>query len=250
MGGVRDIACRAHTERAEVPGIPLFRFEIGLHRPYVLSALRLPVRSAFRASGYFAEVVLIFGGHFSTRLRQAARRFVFLQSGPQRIIGDQRRPLVMAFTICVFAALSAAGCAEVFPTDQILLDSFKTHRVEYERLRDMVIEDKRIQLVFTANNLSSTLSEERREVYRSLLSSIGPHLMVGVDYNGIVRFVFVMHGSSAIGPSSAKGIEYVPAGARAGALVVQNLNDPEGYGEGVYLRPIKSGWFVLFQKTD
>jgi hypothetical protein len=165
-------------------------------------------------------------------------------------IGCVRRPLVMAFAICVLVALSNAGCAEVFPSDQILLNSFRTHRVEYERLRDMVIEDMHTQPIFTVSNLSSTLPKARREVYRSLLSSISPDLMLGVDYNGIVRFVFVVHGSSAIGPSSAKGIEYVPAGARAGASIVQNLNNPERYGEGVYLRPIRSGWFVLFQKTD
>jgi hypothetical protein len=161
-----------------------------------------------------------------------------------------RRPLVMALAVWAFAVLSNVVYAEAFPSDEILLNSFRTHTVAYERLREMVTEDMHTQPIFTESDLSSTLPKARREEYRSLLSSITPDLMVGVDYNGIVRFIFVIHGSSAIGPSSVKGIEYVPVGARAGASIVQNLNNPDRYGEGVYLRPIKSGWFVLFQNTD
>ena len=160
-----------------------------------------------------------------------------------------RRLLVMALAIRAFAVMSDVVYAEAFPSDEILLNSFRTHSVAYERLRDMATEDMNTQSTFTVGYLSAALPKARREEYRSLMSSITPDLMVGVDYNGIVRFIFVLHGS-AIGPSSLKGIEYVPAGARSGALFVHDLNKLERYTDGVYLRPIKSGWFVLYQSTN
>jgi hypothetical protein len=159
-----------------------------------------------------------------------------------------RQALVMILAVLALLGLAKAVYAEAFPSDRILMSSFVSHRADYERLRDMVTRDMHSQPIFPEDNLSAAIPRVRRDEYRALLSSIPP-VMVTVDYNRIVRFVFAVHGS-AIGPESLKGIEYVPAGARVGASMVQNLNNPEQYAEGVYLRPIRFGWFVLFQRTD
>lgn len=140
--------------------------------------------------------------------------------------------------------------ASAFPTDEALLSSFRNNRAAFERLRGMVIEDAHAQPIFTENNIDNSLPEARRREYRVLLSSISSNLMVTVNYDRTVRFIFLLHGVSVIGPESIKGIEYAPKGARLGASLVQDLNDPERYTAGVYLKAIEPGWFVLFQKTD
>ena len=137
-----------------------------------------------------------------------------------------------------------------FPKDEQLLKAFSTHRQAFDRLRQMVAEDAKQQgPIFSEDSLRDDLPASRRQEYRTLLESIQPGLVVTFDYDGIVRFIFAATGTSAIGAGSLKGIEFVPAGAQPGAIMLKSLDDVEKLGEGVYLRPIEQGWYLLFQET-
>jgi hypothetical protein len=149
----------------------------------------------------------------------------------------------------IFSQQRKIADAKEFPRDEVLMNSFRSHRTAFERLREMVIEDEGTQPIFTENNISGSLPLARQQEYKSLLSSITSDLMVTVNYDGTVRFIFVVHGAS-IGTESMKGIEYLPESARPGASFVHDLNNPKRYADGVYLRAIEPRWFVLFQKTD
>lgn len=136
-----------------------------------------------------------------------------------------------------------------FPTDAELLKSFAKHRGDFDRLQRMVNEDKTHGAIFSDDSLPESLSSERKKQYHSLFTAIRPGLTVTSDYDGIVRFIFAIHGSAALGPTSLKGIEFVPTGARFGGTVVQNLDDADHLAEGIYLRSIEPGWYLLYQAT-
>jgi hypothetical protein len=137
-----------------------------------------------------------------------------------------------------------------FPSDAALLLIFHKHRDSLDRLREMASEDLDKSSYFSLQSLRDTLSLPRKDEYRTLLSAIDPSVKITVDYNKIVRFIFVLHGSSAIGPDTLKGIEFAPDGARSGGTIVEHLDSPDALADGVYLRPIDSGWFLLVQKDD
>jgi hypothetical protein len=141
--------------------------------------------------------------------------------------------------------------ATAFPTDAQLLKIFSDHRGVFNRLRHMVAEDAKQQgPIFSEESLSKDLPYPRRQEYRTLLASIQPELVVTFDYDGIVRFIFAATGTSAVGSGSLKGIEFVPSGARSGAIIMKSLDDEERLGADVYLRPIEQGWYLLFQRTS
>ena len=136
-----------------------------------------------------------------------------------------------------------------FPTDAELLESFAKHRGDFDRLRSMVNEDKAHGAIFSDDSLPESLASERKQQYHLLFAAIRPGLTVTADHDGIVRFIFAIRGTSAIGPSSLKGIEFVPSAARSGGTVVQNLDDADQLAEGIYLRSIEPAWYLFYQRT-
>jgi hypothetical protein len=144
-----------------------------------------------------------------------------------------------------------AANTKSFPSDEALLSIFNQRRSTFDRLLEMVAQDMNTQSIVISSQLSDRLPAARRDEYRALLSSINPLLTVGVDYDGQVRFVFLVHGISDIGPESAKGIEYVPEGVRTGATsYLRNLDSPGNLPEGVYLRPLVPHWYIFFQRDN
>lgn len=135
------------------------------------------------------------------------------------------------------------------PSDAMLLEEFRSHRSELERLRQMMTEDMRQRGALSEADLSSVSPESRRSEYRNLLS-IAPNLVVGVDYNGTTRFIFGRSEGMAIGPGWAKGIEFVPEGARMIGTRVATLDESAKLSEGVYLREIEPQWFIFYQRDE
>jgi hypothetical protein len=135
------------------------------------------------------------------------------------------------------------------PSDPELIAFFQAHRVELERLRQMVTEDMHAKSYFSESELDGTLLEARRQEYRGLLK-IKSGLIVTVNYDKSVRFIFGIGGLSAIGPGWAKGIQFLPQGTKHIGVQVKTLDNERTLPVGVYLREIVPDWFILFQRDD
>lgn len=117
---------------------------------------------------------------------------------------------------------------------------------------------------------SGRLNEARKKKYTELGSDISPGLMIGMDYDDSIGFCFAGGGTSAIGPSWAKGIKYVPGAHEInGAVycaeyriedatnppqwqgqVLSNLDHADKLPALTYLRPIGSNWFLYYSRDD
>jgi len=86
------------------------------------------------------------------------------------------------------------------PTDEKLLTTFHDHRETFEKLWQMVIEDRQqYGAIFSESILKkSTIAESRRQEYIKLLSESHPGLVVTRDWNNVVRFIFASGSLAAI----------------------------------------------------
>lgn len=136
------------------------------------------------------------------------------------------------------------------PPDEAILSLFGKHRDEFERLRQMVTEDKHTfrMSVFNESTIASLTPETGRNAYRNLLQ-LSPGMTVGVNYDDSVRFVFASNGQ-AVGSGWAKGLEFVPTGAKMIGTKLANLDGSSKILPGVYLRQIDPRWFLFYQQDD
>jgi hypothetical protein len=135
------------------------------------------------------------------------------------------------------------------PSDEWLLATFHDHRAALEKLRQMVIDDSGHEAYFSESQLDDKLGQSRRKEYKNLIYEIYSGLVVTVDYDKSVRFIYAGAGLSAISSGWLKGIQYVPGDEKKGQ-VVMNLDKTGVLPPGVYLRSIEPKWFVVYQKTD
>ena len=134
------------------------------------------------------------------------------------------------------------------PKDRELIASFQKHRVAFEKLRSMVIEDSVGYL--TESDMDRRVSDARKLEYQSFLTEIDSSLIIRSDLQS-VRFIFAGGGLSAIGPGWIKGIEYEPRSAEVAGDIHKDLDAPSSLADGgVYLRQIEPQWFILFQRND
>jgi hypothetical protein len=134
------------------------------------------------------------------------------------------------------------------PSDDKVIGIFQVHRREFDRLRQMVTEDIPNTAYFSADNISERLPASRRNEYKNLLK-VSPGLQVGTNYDGTVRFIFASSGQ-AIGPSWAKGIEFIPDTGRVIGTERDTLDDSAKLMAGVYLRKLEPRWFLFFQRDE
>lgn len=96
----------------------------------------------------------------------------------------------------------------------------------------------------------SKRDQSRRDEYKKLISEIRPGLRVVMNgNNGVVRFIFAENGST-IGPSWAKGVEYLPGDYKREGLLSTNLDDAGNQPANVYIRLIQPKWFVFYQRDE
>jgi hypothetical protein len=146
-------------------------------------------------------------------------------------------------------ACGACSSQKAVPSDATLLREFHSRRPEFERLRQMATEDMHQQGSVTQASISDALPESRRNEYKKLLN-LWPNLVVGIDYDGTTRFIFGRSEGPAIGPGWAKGIQFVPSGARFIGTRTAHLDDPGRLAAGVYLREIEPRWFIFYQQDE
>ena len=133
--------------------------------------------------------------------------------------------------------------------DAELIAVFKERRGDFEKLKQMAMEDSgSIGYISEKTLKKSSLSEGRQNDYATLLSRIRPGLSVGAGPQQ-VTFHFAQGGAAlAIGRSWTKGITYLPGGAK-GCTVVKNL-DERHVDDGVYVVPIEADWYLIYSQLD
>ena len=156
----------------------------------------------------------------------------------------------VALSVCVFISRSSSETSEEQYSDQNLIDLFRAHRAAFERLRDMAIEDSIVQSYFRASSGINNLSTLRQQEYTNNIKQISSGLIVTVDGHSRVSFIFTTSGTSAIGPGSFKGIEYISESHEKRGVVVENLDNTSLLSTGVYLRIIEPKWFVVYQYLE
>ena len=140
--------------------------------------------------------------------------------------------------------------------DQDLIAIFQSHSDLFDKLQQ--IESAGVQREPPGHEESP--NPARLQLYSNLVSQIHSDFIIGPDYDGTVRFIFAGEGS-AISPDWGKGLEYVPGDYEAkGAiysasgqwkgLTLTNLDNASSLPANVYLREIKSNWFVFYQRDE
>jgi hypothetical protein len=133
------------------------------------------------------------------------------------------------------------------PKDEELISTFHAHRQALEHVQEMATEDARRGWYLGASD-PSKLDQPRRDEYKKLVSEIRPGLDVVMNgNNGVVRFIFAQKGS-AIGPSWAKGIEYMPGDYKREGVLLPSLDKAGTLAADVYLRQIEPKWFIFYQR--
>jgi hypothetical protein len=136
------------------------------------------------------------------------------------------------------------------PKDQTLITWFYNHRQSFEKMLQMVTEDSQKESYFSNSNLEGRLDALRKQEYRNLLSEIGLGLIVTIDYDNTVRFIFAGGGLSAISSGWLKGIVYVAGHYEKKGIILQNLDKGAALSPGVYLRQIEPKWLISYQKDE
>jgi hypothetical protein len=137
-----------------------------------------------------------------------------------------------------------------FPLDRNLIGNFEENRATFETLRRMATEDMHTESYFSESHLVAKLGKSRQNKYLELIAKIHHGLVITVDYDGTVRFIFSGGGLSAISSGWLKGIEYVPDVSKPNGSVVPSLDNVKTLSEGVYLKQIDSHWFIVYQRLN
>ena len=135
------------------------------------------------------------------------------------------------------------------PKDNELIGTFRDHRLLFEQLRSMVMDDQK--LLGGSLRFQAQVGLERRQSYDRVLSEIPGRMMLAAD-RGYVRFIFATGGLAAFGSGWLKGIVYLSDDSPTnGVVLVNNLDHPRSLKIGnVYLRQIEPHWFIIFQIED
>jgi hypothetical protein len=148
--------------------------------------------------------------------------------------------------------LSGWGCRAsktAEPSDQTLILAFHGHRQAFEQIQEIATEDMRRGWYLGASDLSK-LEQSRRSEYKNLISQVNPVLVAMNGSTGVVRFIFAYKGTT-IGPSSAKGIEYVPGDYKREGVLLPDLNKAASLPtDDVYIRQIEPKWFIFYQRDE
>jgi len=156
-------------------------------------------------------------------------------------------------SVILLLIISLCGCGTSHPKDQTLLDNFKKHELDFEKLITMIRSDKKLRRVDDTwtdpgDPQSIGISQERIREYRAMFSKMSiPRGFYA--FHDSERFIFIAssHGLSVSG--SAKGYAYLE---EKPDLVVTNLESywsKDGRSFTAY-QHIKGNWYLYFDFED
>ena len=149
----------------------------------------------------------------------------------------------------------AIGCFAIYfsnkkahYTDRDLISLYRDHIVGFEKLRKMLYYDKNIG--YNNGVLVGGVDDVRKNEYIGLITEIDPNMNMCMDYNGTIRFIFLIDGLMAIGPGKCKGIEYTPTDNKERYDIVGSLDSMQDAKPGVYMRRLAPNWYIFIQIDD
>jgi hypothetical protein len=157
----------------------------------------------------------------------------------------------IATAVLVQCTLFVISCADgvAVPSDTVMLEEFRSHRAEFERLRQMAIEDASRWVYFSGSSISEVTPAARRDEYAKLLQ-LSPGLSVRTDYGGTVSFIFASNERMAIAPGWTKGIEFIPEGRKMIGTRMDRLDECAKLPENVFWHEIEPRWYIFCQRDE
>lgn len=157
--------------------------------------------------------------------------------------------LAAGFVVASTASLSTFAHETAAPRDVELARLLTDHRSQFDRLRVVSANAARAKGYFRSSADLSALSASAAAQYRRDLKVVGRELEIYADGTGDVRFILYVRGTSAIGPTTTKGVEYFPANSRVAGSVVNDTDNAKGIGV-TYLKKISARWYVFKEIQD
>lgn len=159
-------------------------------------------------------------------------------------------PLVFAIVAITTHGLKSGTLNASYPSDSDLIDLLNGHRATFDELATMAAKDtKRSSFMIMDDSPVAGLADARRDLYRKLLLSVHPGLMLRADAS-LISFSYWSGGDFlAIGRSWLKGLAYFPNGVRADVKLIKGLDD-RPKNDGAYAVPVDGKWYLLYLQTE
>lgn len=135
-------------------------------------------------------------------------------------------------------------------TDENMINLFAKHNNEFQTLRQMAVNDRKLLSHLTKSSVTKYLDNTRSKEYQSLMPLLSDDIIITVDHNKIVRFIFSGGGLSAIGGGWIKGIEYRPNTLEEPEKLLLSLNEVNNLSPDLYLKKIEPSWYIFYQYND
>jgi len=161
-----------------------------------------------------------------------------------------KRKIVFASIFAVVALTCVAGLSDPpHRTDEALLENFRRHRADFERLREMVDQDKALLGVTDDRTQPDDpeavgIPASRIAEFRALLKALGIRggLKISAD-RGTIELTASARG--VVTHNSSKGYMYMAA--PAGRTLLDSLDEVTAKGVGSGLRRIEGNWYLFFE---
>jgi hypothetical protein len=183
--------------------------------------------------------------------------------------------LIVAASLIIIVPLAAAGGLFVFahwpfnwPSDRSAAVLFEKHRPEFQKIVEMVREDRRTKVIpaysvridpgwgnpGNVNSQTKKMSQQRFTEYVILFNKLGLRYGLTVGERETINFNIACIGTLVIGPCSYKGIVYKPDLRQP--IIIGSLADadlPKGgtaVARGFYLKALARDWFIYRDEFD
>ena len=152
---------------------------------------------------------------------------------------------VVAYFIYTFPSFNE----DPHQSDEIMLSRFHEHRAEFERLREMAVEDDLMRRVDDTWTDPANLPDARVAEYRRLFKLVETPRGIS-KYRDKNQLVFLASTLGWVASGSSKGYLYSP-GKRPSGKFIESLNDYEKLRERdvYFLRQIEGDWYLFFERS-
>ena len=146
------------------------------------------------------------------------------------------------------------GAAELWserPNDDVISRHFIAHKKHLNHLREMIEEDGgRVSYIGsdTVTTKGAALGSEREKAYLKVLHDIGAVNVT--QHAGEMVVWFWVDAASVVSRSRSKGVAFFPNINNHRYQLVSALDDAESKEQdGVYVRSLEGGWFIIYMQS-
>lgn len=167
-----------------------------------------------------------------------------------------RTCLLAATGVVACSAMAVAGYvahavgAFEHPSDDHLIAEFTAHQPLFEAVRERAAHDPELESCGAGLwGFGAWCTGRDQAAYRTFFAKTGGNRL-SPGHNGGIAIGFAGGGLLAIGPGWNKGVTYIPGDPKRAGEVVRSTDGANRLPEGVYIRPIRDGWYVFYQRDD